>query len=63
VLFEKLTSCFTKEEMAKFDTLLEKLMKNADKLVQSKESPQKRKSYRDQEIKLNRGLNNHKYPA
>jgi len=49
VLFEKLTSCFTKEEMAKFDSLLEKLMKNADKLVNPKKAPKKRKSYRDQE--------------
>ena len=49
VLFERLTAVFTKEEMAKFDTLLEKLMKNADKLVNPKKTPKKRKSYRDQE--------------
>jgi DNA-binding MarR family transcriptional regulator len=33
VVFEKLTSCFSKEELKKFDTLLEKLTKNTDKLV------------------------------
>ena len=44
-----MTSCFTKEEMAKFDTLLDKLMKHADKLVNPKKPTKKRKSYRDQE--------------
>ena len=47
VLFEKLTSCFTAEEMAEFDTLLEKLMKNTDNLVNPKKAPKKRKKYND----------------
>jgi hypothetical protein len=47
VLFEKLTACFTKEELAKFDTLLDKLMKNTDKLVNPKKAPKKRKLYTD----------------
>ena len=47
VVFEKLTSCFSKEELEKFDTLLEKLMKNTDKLVNPPKPAKKRKSYRD----------------
>jgi DNA-binding MarR family transcriptional regulator len=47
VVFEKLTSCFTKEELEKFDTLLEKLMKNTDKLVNPPKPAKKRKLYRD----------------
>jgi DNA-binding MarR family transcriptional regulator len=47
VLFEKLTSCFTKDEMEKFDSLLDKLMTNADKLVNPKKPAKKRKLYKD----------------
>jgi DNA-binding MarR family transcriptional regulator len=47
VVFEKLTSVFTKEEMEQFDTLLEKLMKNTDKLINPKKTTKKRKLYRD----------------
>jgi DNA-binding MarR family transcriptional regulator len=47
VLFEKLTSVFTKEELETFDTLLEKLMKNTDKLVNPKKPAKKRKLYKD----------------
>jgi DNA-binding MarR family transcriptional regulator len=43
VVFEKLASCFSKEEMEEFDTLLEKLMKNTDKLVNPPKPAKKRK--------------------
>jgi len=32
-VFQKLSSCFSKEELVQFDTLLEKLIKNTDQLV------------------------------
>jgi DNA-binding MarR family transcriptional regulator len=47
VLFEKLTACFNKEELEKFDVLLDKLMKNTDKLVNPKKPAKKRKLYKD----------------
>ena len=47
LVFEQLASCFSKEEMNKFDTLLEKLMKNTNKLVNPSNPTKKRKSYRD----------------
>jgi len=47
LVFEQLASCFSKEEMNKFDTLLEKLMKNTNKLVNPSKPTKKRKSYRD----------------
>jgi hypothetical protein len=47
VLFEKLTSVFSKEEMAQFDKLLEKFVKNADKLANPKKPAKKRKLYTD----------------
>jgi hypothetical protein len=46
-VFEKLASCFSKEEMEEFNTLLEKLMKNTDKLVNPPKPAKKRKLYRD----------------
>ena len=39
-VFQKLSSCFSKEELVQFDTLLEKLINNTDKLVNT---PNRRK--------------------
>jgi DNA-binding MarR family transcriptional regulator len=42
-IFEKLASCFSKEDLEKFDSLLEKLIKNTDKLVNPPKPAKKRK--------------------
>jgi Transcriptional regulators len=45
VIFEKLAEGLSKEEMYEFNTLLEKLMKNTDKLVNPPKIVKIRKSY------------------
>jgi len=54
VLFEKLTSCFTKEEMAKFDSLLEKTDEECRQISQSQESHKETQIIPRSGITLNR---------
>ena len=46
-LFEKLTSCFSQEEMKAFDVLLEKLMKSTVKALNPRKTTKKRRLNRD----------------
>jgi MarR family 2-MHQ and catechol resistance regulon transcriptional repressor len=45
VVFQKLAACFSKEELVQFDTLLEKLIKNTDQLVNPHKRAKKRKTH------------------
>jgi DNA-binding MarR family transcriptional regulator len=46
-MFEKLTSCFSQEEMKTFDVLLEKLRKNTSKALNPDKTTKKRQLNRD----------------
>ncbi len=46
-MFEKLTSCFSQEEMKTFDALLEKLMKHTSQELNPKKTTKKRRLNRD----------------